>query len=324
LKDILNSYRKFRRKLIPASKNDLDNRISELLDHLVCIEARLGVVPKKGYDYELAATKDGYMLTFSADMVIGKWLRDTGSFQEQDIDKAIDLLEKNNFNVARESFLDVGANIGTHTVHALKNGFRQAICVEADPDNFRLLKINQLLNDVESRCLNICAAASSEAGHVEIEMSPTNYGDHRIAIKKEHEKNMHSENSWVRKKIKKLTLDEIIKSADLKFSEVSFAWIDTQGHEGHVLSGAPDFLASPTPFIAEFWPYGLERSGGWELLRNIFRESKREIFDLRRSIETGSLIKINLEQLDVFYENWRKEESIQESPHTDLMAVTKV
>jgi len=312
-----------RRKLLPASKVDLDARFSEMKEPITPTELRLGGAPKKGHCYELAKTKTGYMLTSSTDMVIGKSLRDTGSFQEEDIDQAIELLEKNNFKIGRELFLDVGSNIGTHTVHALNHGFRQAICIEADPDNFRLLRINQLLNDIDSRCFNICAAASSESGEVEIELSPTNYGDHRIVINQEHDNNRHSENLWIRKKIKMQPLDQMIRSTGLNVSEVSFAWIDTQGHEGHVLSGAPDLLASSTPFVAEFWPYGLERSGGWDLLRNILRDSKRDIFDLRRSIEIGSLVNVTLEQLDALYITWSKEESIQSSPHTDLMVVKK-
>jgi FkbM family methyltransferase len=294
-----------------------------LEEQLARIELVLGRSLKSDHEYSLAATKNGYMLTFSNDMVIGKSLRDTGSFQEEDIEKAILLLEKNNLKVGRNTFLDVGSNIGTHTVHALRHGFRKALCIEADPDNFRLLKINQIMNDIDSRCFNICAAASNDSGEVEMELSPTNYGDHRIVIKQKHTKSAHAENFWNRKRIRRETLDEMIRSADIAVSEISFAWIDTQGHEGHVLSGARDFLASSTPFVAEFWPYGLERSDGWDLLRNVFEDSKREIFDLRRSIEAGYLVNITLEELDFLYDSWRKVESVQISPHTDLIVVRK-
>jgi len=323
LKKLFKIYNDFRRSFIPASKNDLAWSIDELKDRLFIIEQRLGGSPKCLQEYGLAVTKNGYMLTFSNDMIIGKSLRDTGSFQEEDIDRAINLLQQNNYTISREIFLDVGSNIGTHTIYALTHGFQQAICIEADPDNFRLLKINQILNNVDSNCFNICGAASSSSGEAEIELSPSNYGDHRIAISPRMTMNTHEESSWDRKKIKTYTLDKVIELANMQASQISFAWIDTQGHEGHVLSGAEKFLAASIPFVAEFWPYGLERSGGWSQFRQILKDSKRELFDLRRSISTNSLVRVGLEDLDVLYNRWIKEETIQDSPHTDLLIVEK-
>lgn len=323
MQSITSLYNNLRRNISPASKNDLDWRIEEVKNKLDRIEARLNIVNDKTSEYTLASTKDGYMLTFTNDLVIGQSLRDNGSFQQDDINKAIHLLEINNYKLQRKIFLDIGSNIGTHAIYALKQGFQNAVCIEADPENFRLLKINQILNFVDECCINVCAAASDKSGEVEIQLSPVNYGDHRIYSSDVTNENCHREESWVKKVIKSERLDKIIHHNQISFSEISFAWIDTQGHEGHVLSGGEEFLSASIPFVAEFWPYGLKRSNGWNKFRSILSETQREIFDLRRSINENSLVRTTLEDLDILYEKWSMEESINVSPHTDLIIANK-
>jgi FkbM family methyltransferase len=330
MKIIIETYNRIRRSVSPASKYDLDWRTDELKASLQRIERRLNILPEgqknSGQDierYTMAQTKNGYMLTFSNDMVIGKHLREIGSFQEEDIDRAVDFLEKGGYSVSRGIFLDIGANIGTHTVYALQHGFENAICIEADPDNFLVLKVNQLLNDLDSRCMNVNAAASLTSCEVEIELSPTNYGDHRISIAKPN-KNVHNEQNWSRKKIKSDTLDNILKSLNISIFEIGLAWIDTQGHEGHVLGGAKSLMESSVPFAVEFWPYGLERSGGWGHLRSILEQSYHDIFDLKRSIECGELVKVSVGDLDVLYDRLVDAESVHDSPATDLLLARKV
>lgn len=77
----------------------------------------------------------------------------------------------------------------------------------------------------------------------------------------------------------------------------------------------------PIPFVAEFWPYGLERSGGWKLLRDIFEAKKFLVFDLRQSIEQKSLVQLSFYDLDSMYEKWVREENLAASPHTDLLVL---
>jgi len=333
-----NAYLNWRRTVLPASKKDLEWRTLELTGKLIGIDQKLDKllgfpktqkqsavhalqnIDQNTEHYSIAATRLGHMLTFSEDMVIGKSLRETGSFQEDDIGKAIEMLEASGYSISRGLFLDVGANIGTHTLYALQYGFRKAICIEADPDNFRVLKINQLLNDVDLRCMNVCAAASIQSGEVDIELSPTNYGDHRISIC-QTENNLHDELTWTKKRIQSATLDEILKSLKIQASEISFAWIDTQGHEGHVLGGGDSFVSAQVPFVAEFWPYGLSRSGGWQRFRNILNQSNCDIFDLRDSMQNGRLAMVTIDDLDNLYENMIKNETVQSSPHTDLLVI---
>jgi hypothetical protein len=38
-------------------------------------------------------------------------------------------------------------------------------------------------------------------------------------------------------------------------------WMDVQGHECHVIDGAPALLSRGTPTVMELWPYGMQRAG---------------------------------------------------------------
>lgn len=77
---------------MPASKNDLEYKYNDLMAALIEIKRRLELPVNNDQEYLIAKTDYGYMLTYAWDMIIGKSLRETGSFQEDCIDKAVQLL----------------------------------------------------------------------------------------------------------------------------------------------------------------------------------------------------------------------------------------
>lgn len=267
----------------------------------------------------LAKTDVGMLLTYVADKVIGESLRTQGTFEEAEIGGAIKLIKSLGKDTDLSTFVDVGANIGTHTLWAMKAGFRYSICVEADAANFKLLKINQILNDVDDRCRVVLAAASDIDGHLVLERSPSNFGDHRVASQIDAVDSIHGEESWQKTQIPSRRLDTIIEGHPGGLSEIGLVWIDTQGHEGHVLSGAPNLLASTIPIVAEFWPYGLMRSGGYHRLRSQLEQSGRRIYDLKASIQQGATVSLTIGELDSINERFLGSETKIQSPHTDLL-----
>ena len=48
----------------------------------------------------------------------------------------------------------------------------------------------------------------------------------------------------------------------MNLDDVGLAWIDVQGHEGHVLAGAEALLDSEVPIVCEYWPEGLGSAEG--------------------------------------------------------------
>lgn len=237
------------------------------------------------------------MATFSADEIIGSSIRQTGKFQEDAILKVLDFVGKDS---ARGTvFLDIGANIGTHSIFALNNGFSRAVCVEPEPNNFMLLRINQILNGVEDRCINIRAAVSDTDSVVKMELSGTNYGDHRILALDTAKGNAFNESSRQTINIQTTTFNGLLERIKVDPRELGLIWIDTQGHEGHVLSCADVIEKTNTPIVLEFWPYGLQRSGGYPMLRQLFQRSSR-IYDLSTSLNGQK--PLSLDQLDQLYQ----------------------
>ena len=129
---------------------------------------------------QLARASYGPMLTFEADTVIGHSLRTTGTFQEAKIQEVSQFLVRK-YAFQPETFVDIGANIGTHLVFALKEaGYQEGFGIEPDVNNFRLLLCNVLLNGLEGRTSLFNLALSDDIGWAELELSTENFGDHRI------------------------------------------------------------------------------------------------------------------------------------------------
>jgi FkbM family methyltransferase len=162
------------------------------------------------------------------------------------------------------TFLDIGANNGCTSVGMLRvNKLKRSIAIEPDPDNFRLLEHNVNQNGLKDQVISLHCAVSSVEGELELERSDVNFGDHRIrmalpdGIAETHDE---SQRSTVRVPARRL--DALLQEVPRDFvDDVSFVWIDVQGHEGYAFQGAEEFLKRDIPVVAEFWPYGIRRAG---------------------------------------------------------------
>ncbi len=79
-------------------------------------------------------------------------------------------------------------------------------------------------------------------------------------------------------------VENLAAEHQLGIGPTSLVWIDTQGHEGHVLKGATNLIASRRIryVVCEFWPYGLERSDGKDKIFKFLRACTA-VYDLRAS-----------------------------------------
>ena len=81
----------------------------------------LQVTPFKNfYPYELVTTIYGYMFINKKDIIISKCLKDRGYFEEEEVELVKNFIEKK-YKQKLTVFFDIGANIGTHSIYALKN-----------------------------------------------------------------------------------------------------------------------------------------------------------------------------------------------------------
>lgn len=235
----------------------------------------------------------------SADLVIGREILLSGSFEFEKVLKVLRLIKKKVLNYI---FIDIGANIGTTCIPVIRRGlFKKCIAIEPDPYNFRLLKKNININGIDSKIKIINTALGSINNKKAIfELSKNNFGDHRIR----NENNLLNKNYYLEKHRKtiivKLTkLDTVIKKINPKNV---FLWIDVQGYEGFVLDGGRETLRYNPPLVIEFWPYALERSGCFELLKEIIiKANYKNCYDLGCNRSLGVMTKKKFDKIQRKY-----------------------
>ena len=201
-------------------------------------------------------------LISTSDKVVSKSVYKTG---EYDSNKLNQLTEKFEILKSKRILVDVGANIGTIALSALSSDlFDHVVAIEPNPLNFKLLSINVLLNDFGERVrLKNVAVGAYENEQLIMELSPENFGDHRVRVIDQQGKDSELQRSVI--KVPSTTLDELLSVED---TSSLLVWMDTQGYEANVLSGAIGLISSNVPFVIEFWPYGLRRADSFELLKS--------------------------------------------------------
>lgn len=233
-------------------------------------QSLFGKPTARGGGVVMARTVHGPMVVRETDAVIGRSLSEQGFFEENLLTEVVRYLRKNHAFYPR-LFVDIGANIGTHILQALRDGcFSTGVAVEMDPENFSLLECNTRLNLTGQRPLLINTAVGEKAGTARMERSPDNHGDHRIRGTLRPTTDKYGEQVRSTIDVPLITLDQLEVDQSLKFDVSTLLWIDTQGYEGHVLEGAQRILHRPRgerPMVVlEFWPYGLDRVDGFSRL----------------------------------------------------------
>ena len=180
-------------------------------------------------------------------------------------------------NLSGSVCLDVGANIGLHTLtmSELVGAAGQVFAFEPETYNFQLLEQNLRRNGITNVVLQQCAVSDQE-GICWIGLSPDNYGDHRVATS--------APADWPTQEVQMTTIDTSV--GHLPEHAIRFIKIDVQGHELRVLGGmkqtlernpdaiivievAPDLLARAGTTATELLS-SLQAGGftGWELLEH--------------------------------------------------------
>lgn len=271
----------------------------------------------------VAKTSTGHMLVYKEDQIIGRSLLETGSFQEDKISEVAKFLSSHH-QFQPELFVDIGANIGTHSVFCLKNEIcKTAISFEPDPLNYHLLKRNTGANDLSGRSKLYQLALSDKTGEIVMELSNYNFGDHRIKPASTPNVSFGEETERTNVNVASITLNELATKLDLQWNK-ALVWIDTQGHEGNIFSGASKFLFSnsgPAFLVTEFWPYGIERSGSKQSYFEMLRVCVR-IYDINQPDWQDSA-GVSVEALMATYDTMLANTKKEHHPHTDLLLVLK-
>jgi FkbM family methyltransferase len=213
----------------------------------------------------LVDTPHGAFWTKPGDSAIGFSLFANGEFDYADFSRLQTAISSGVVVLPDDAvFLDVGANIGTHTIYAMNSGlFAKAVCFEPDPENFRFLSMNIEENGYGDRCHLLNMALGGEAGTAELELAADNFGDHRIRASAQiaDVADQYGENKRKTVAVRMDTLDASLAELGINPAKC-FLHMDVQGFEPYVLEGARGFLASSRTIFTEFWPYGMRRTGG--------------------------------------------------------------
>lgn len=160
--------------------------------------------------------------------------------------KAIERLAELGVRLPDEAvFVDVGANIGTTTVMALRrHPFSAAVALEPSPDNFRLLRLNLTANGVDHLVHAFHVAAGDRPGKVALDLSRSNHGGHRVSTEAPDDAVT----------VESVTLDGLVERGTIDPSRVGVLWIDAPGSEAGALLGATRLVEAGTPVVVSIRP----------------------------------------------------------------------
>lgn len=216
-----------------------------------------------------------------------------------------------------KTFVDIGANIGTSTIPAIMEfGALNAIAFEPASQNLRLLRSNIAANDLAERVTVIAAALSDHSGVQLLEIGEDNSGDCRIRFSKES--GSLGEASWSTEQVTLMTFDDVIRERQVSMDDIGLVWMDTQGHEAHVLNGASALTESSVPVVIEYWPYGLRRANALDTLHTLLGKCYRVVIDVRAAMKGDSVDEIPSENVGVLAKRYNSSSYLE---YTDLILI---
>ena len=208
-----------------------------------------------------------------------------------------------NLKSPQKLLIDIGANIGTICIPAIKRGyFESAVAIEPDPLNYKLLTTNILLNDLQASVSPRNTALGNQANKVlRFELSEENHGDHRVRVTDETGDAGYDEGNRKIIDVLSTTLDSLFQEQKL---DVGMIWMDTQGYEGFILEGGSRVLNAGLPLVTEFWPYGMDRANCFEGFKlALLKSGFTTIYDLNRPFHSLELNEGSLDSLYNLYKN---------------------
>lgn len=165
-------------------------------------------------------------------------------------------------------FLDLGANIGTTGIYFTKKlaPNLKLLAFEPDPENFKMLRANLILNDIDRNSIAENFGLGAEENTQTMYRNPFNPGSNSMCWGKD-------EAGREVETVRIISLDKYFAEKNLSAADVKYIWIDTEGFEMQVLLGAKNILTeNPAPIFMEFNPYVYEKSGMYETMMNFLAE----------------------------------------------------
>jgi len=149
-------------------------------------------------------------------------------------------------------FVDAGANIGWHSLHAARSGASAVVAFEPDPFNAWLLDRNIAGNKI-GNVIVVASALGEHRGTVQFHRyKASNFGRHSAIAGDEH---------GSAATVPLVDLDGALGDLGLAAKPVSVLKIDVEGYEPAVIAGAARTLSMTDAIALEYSP-ALSRAGG--------------------------------------------------------------
>ena len=191
----------------------------------------------------VACTVDGlsYVATAADNVIMREMFVSRTNWASNDM-KRFHALAKKYYDVDDSAgyFLDLGANIGTTGIYFTKNlaPNLKLLAFEPDPENFKLLRINLILNDLEKVTDLVNCGLGDKFDTMTMYRDLLNPGHNNLT---EPLDNAPTET------IKIMPIDTYLAENNISAREVKYIWIDTEGFEPQVLLGAKNLLSENAP-----------------------------------------------------------------------------
>ena len=212
--------------------------------------------------------------------IAGNMYVTNSSFASNDI-KSFHELSKKYYGIDSSGgggiFLVLGANIGTTGIYFLKKFApdMRVIAFEPDAENFKLLRINTILNSVEDNMTLVNYGLGDKFSEMTMYIEPSNPGYNSV-IKFEDRTRTET--------IKIIPLDAYLAENKIAVSDVKYIWIDTEGFEPQVLLGAKKLLREkPFPIFMECNLKAWDKSGCFEDMLTLLAEQYSHFILLNRN-----------------------------------------
>ena len=182
--------------------------------------------------------KHGIFSYYTNDEYIGKSLSEYGEWSETEIILLKQLVKDN------ENIIEVGSNIGTHTIplakHVLNGGLVYAI--EPQSQNYKLLSKNIKDNKLKNvKILKFAISSKQGEAYMNIfnENMTNNYGDSKIFAN-----NFRNSES-----VKVKTLDQLFYDDNKEIKTIKLIKCDAQGQELNIILGSKKIINTHKPFL---------------------------------------------------------------------------
>ena len=188
-------------------------------------------------------SKNGLLAVDPRDLEVGYKLRNYGSY-------GLDELTRINKLITSESnVLVVGAHIGSLVI-PIANNCNKVVAIEANPNNFNLLKTNLHLNKSANITIHNIAASSKQET-IKFQMNTVNSGGSK-RLPKNNEYMYRYDNPEVIE-VQAYSLDDYLDE-----NNFDLVLIDIEGSEYFAMQGMEKILSNCNTLIVEFLPHHLK------------------------------------------------------------------